>query len=97
MLHHRRQFDREGFREFAHRGAVLTLEPGENCTPGRVNERREGPVQLRVIVHHVVKFWPDCRRCQPPYGRLVSQVSAAIKASSASEAPALSPAAFASR
>ena len=44
VLHDRRQFDRKRFRDFAHRGAVLALEPREYCTPGRIDERGEGPV-----------------------------------------------------
>src|SRR5260370_14690443 len=95
MLHHRRQLDCEGLREFAHRGAILALEPGEDCTPGRVNERREGPVKLRVIVHNVVKFWPDCDRCQPPRGRLDSQAGAPISAASTYIEPLCCPTTFA--
>ena len=48
MLHHRRQLDREGLRQFADRSAVLALEPRQDRPPRRVDERGEGPVELAL-------------------------------------------------
>jgi hypothetical protein len=41
------------------------LEPSEDRPPRRVDERCKGPVELHVMVHHVVKYlpeWSDCQR-----------------------------------
>ena len=46
-----------GFASSLTESAVLAFEPGEDRPPRRVDERRKGPVQPLLIVHHVVKYW----------------------------------------
>ena len=66
MLHHGRQLDREGLRQRADGCAVFAFEPSENRPPGRVDERRECPVEPFAIVHHLAKYRSESARSQPP-------------------------------
>jgi hypothetical protein len=55
MLHDRGQRHRERLRQLAHRNAVLSVKPGQQCASRRVRERGEGTVQEVVsILNHVV-------------------------------------------
>src|ERR1700730_430006 len=65
MLHHRRQLDRERFREFADRGAPFVFEPGKDCPPRGVDKGSKGPVESGTIVHHLVNYRITARIVNP--------------------------------
>ena len=56
VLHDCGQRYRERTRQLAHREILMLAQPRDQRAPGRVGKRPEGPVEIRLILNHVVKY-----------------------------------------
>jgi len=66
MLHDGRQRHRERLRELTHGKAVFVAQPGKQCPPGRIGQRRKCSVKVwSLIVNHLVKYKSACILVKP--------------------------------